>query len=196
MSEHYYISELRELLAEGKAILTGDECQHLTRVMRRKTGDEVLLFDGSGREFVGVLETVDKDRAELTIKETRQIFNEPGIDLTMAVALPKGERQKWLIEKLTELGVRRYIPLAVERADIKFDANVHKRLQRQVIEASKQCGRLRLMEILPEMSRQEITQMFVNQGTRIVTDLEPGPIFSDSQLFPILAHPITDGQFG
>lgn len=182
MSERYYISEQKELLEQGKAVLTGAEALHLTRVMRQKPGDEVLLFDGSGREFRAVIDLVGRDRAELTLLETRKaiVFNGP--ELTMAVALPKGERQKWLVEKLTELGVHRYIPLRVERQDVKFDANVAKRLERQVIEASKQCGRLRLMEIGPEMSRREIIDWL--------------PQAEQADLLKVLAHPISDGDFG
>lgn len=182
MSERYYISEQKELLAQGKAVLTGAESLHLTRVMRQKPGDEVLLFDGSGREFRGVIDAVGRDRVELTLIETREATACTGPELTMAVALPKGERQKWLVEKLTELGVHRYIPLRVERQDVKFDANVGKRLERQVIEASKQCGRLRLMEIGPEMSRREIVDWL--------------PKEEQVDLLKILSHPISDGAFG
>ncbi len=96
----------------------------------------------------------------------------------MAVALPKGDRQKWLIEKLTELGVRRYIPLSAQREDIKVDDKVLERLRRQVIEASKQCGRCRLMEIAPAMTREKIVAAF-----------PPAEL-------NILCHPISDGQFG
>ncbi|MDO5565418.1 MAG: RsmE family RNA methyltransferase, partial [Planctomycetia bacterium] len=70
----------------------------------------------------------------------------------------------------------------VERQDVKFDANVGKRLERQVIEASKQCGRLRLMEIGPELSRREIIDWL--------------PKEEQVDLLKILSHPISDGAFG
>ena len=68
--------------------------------------------------------------------------------LTLGVwRLPKGDRQKWLVEKATELGVARLVPLVTERAVAQPSENALERLRRAVIEASKQCGRNRLMEI-------------------------------------------------
>ena len=67
--------------------------------------------------------------------------------LTLAVALPKGDRQKWLIEKLTELGVTRLIPLRTVRGVAAPTAAAIERLRRGVIEACKQCGRCQLLQI-------------------------------------------------
>jgi 16S rRNA (uracil1498-N3)-methyltransferase len=67
--------------------------------------------------------------------------------LTLAVSLPKGDRQRWLIEKATELGVARIVPLMTTRSVAQPVATALARLRRAVIEASKQCGRNRLMEI-------------------------------------------------
>lgn len=195
MSERYYLSERLERLAEGGATLIGSEAQHLIRVMRAKVGDTVRLFTGDGTEYTAQIEKIARTEVELRILESRRDEREPEIELTMAVALPKGERQKWLIEKLTELGVRRYIPLSVERYDIKVDENVLQRLRRQVIEASKQCGRSRLMEILPEAPRRKIAELFpfdadkVNTADAAVSNVEPPPL-------KILCHPISDGAFG
>lgn len=186
MSERYYISEQCELLAAGKAILTGDEARHLIRVMRSKIGDTVSLFTGDGIEYSGRIERIDRSEVELAILDSSADDRELALELTMAVALPKGDRQKWLIEKLTELGVRRYIPLAVERADIKVDDNVLARLRRQVIEASKQSGRCRLMEIFPEMPRRKIAELF---------PFDPISGAANDSL-KILCHPISDGAFG
>jgi 16S rRNA (uracil1498-N3)-methyltransferase len=71
----------------------------------------------------------------------------PARPLTLAVALPKGERQKWLVEKLTELGVARLVPLVADRGVAEATPAALERLRRGVIEACKQCGRSLLMEI-------------------------------------------------
>ena len=134
MSDLYYVApEERALLCEGVAILTDAEARHLTRVMRKKFGDEVSLFDGVGREYLGRIETISRDRVELRVLETKEDDREPELALTAIMALPKGDRQKWAIEKLTELGVRRFIPLDAERADVKFDESVRERLERQTL---------------------------------------------------------------
>jgi 16S rRNA (uracil1498-N3)-methyltransferase len=90
---------------------------------------------------------VKKHEVELEIVERRNLSRELPFELTLAVALPKGERQKWLVEKLTELGVTRLVPLVTERGVAQPVAAALERLKRGVIEASKQCGRNRLMEI-------------------------------------------------
>ncbi|MBR2695027.1 MAG: 16S rRNA (uracil(1498)-N(3))-methyltransferase [Thermoguttaceae bacterium] len=181
MSARYYWEEGNGF-DSATAILAGDEAHHLIRVMRAKPGDEFLLFDGKGFEYRARATEIGRGSVRLQVVETREICNDPEIELSAAVALPKGDRQKWLIEKLTELGVRRFIPLEVERADIKTDDGVLARLRRQVVEASKQCGRSRFMEILPPMPRREAAA-----ACRKESDCEP---------LCMLAHPISDGEFG
>lgn len=188
MSARYFLSDDQPFLAEGRAILREGEARHLIRVMRARIGDEVLLFNGSGLEHRARVAKLGRNEAELEIIESRNADNEPEIEVTAAVALPKGDRQKWLIEKLTELGVRRFIPLAVEREDVKIDDSVLNRLRRQVIEASKQSGRSRLMEIFPKMTRRDIAATFPFSGD------EESPPASDA--LAVLTHPISDGDFG
>ena len=127
--------------------LIGDEFQHLVKVMRAQVGDEVTLFDGSGAEFTARVSSLGKLAAELEILARRPLDRELPFSLTLAVALPKGDRQKWLIEKIVELGVTCLIPLITERGVAQPVENALLRLRRGVMEASKQCGRNRLLEI-------------------------------------------------
>jgi 16S rRNA (uracil1498-N3)-methyltransferase len=144
MSERFFV----ESPIQGPSVtLTGDEARHLSAVMRAHPGDEVTLFDGSGAEFEARIIRVGKRDAELQIVARHEINRELPRELTLAVALPKGERQKWLVEKLTELGVTRLVPLITERGVAEATPAAIERLRRGVIEASKQCGRNRLMEI-------------------------------------------------
>jgi 16S rRNA (uracil1498-N3)-methyltransferase len=144
MSERFFISPP---INGERAVLTGDEARHLSAVMRAAVGDEVTLFDGSGAEFVARVAAIRKGAVELSIVARHEISRELPFGLTLAVALPKGERQKWLIEKATELGVTRLVPLITERGVAQPVDAALDRLRRAVIEASKQCGRNRLMEI-------------------------------------------------
>jgi len=151
MSERYYwpCDETHDPVPHT-AELSGDEAHHLTRVMRQKCGNLVTLFDGHGREFRAEITDSRKDRVTLRILETRIVDAEPQRQVTIAVSLPKGDRQKWLVEKLTELGCHRLIPLQTERGVAQCNDQVLERLRRQVIEATKQCNRTRLMEISHE----------------------------------------------
>jgi 16S rRNA (uracil1498-N3)-methyltransferase len=144
MSERFFAENL---VVGASLMLAGDEARHLATVMRARVGDEVTLFDGSGAEFSGRISEIRKSGVELQVVARHEASRELALDLTLAVALPRGERQKWLIEKATELGVTRLVPLETERGVAVANDSAVERLKRQVIEASKQCGRNRLMEI-------------------------------------------------
>src|SRR6185295_11319983 len=134
-------------ITAGCMMLDGPEAHHLLHVMRAAVGDEVTLFDGTGAEFKATVETLRRADAELRIVERREIDRELPFALAVGVALPKGDRQKWLVEKLTELGVTTLVPLITERCVAQPAAAAVERLRRSVIEAAKQCGRNRLMKI-------------------------------------------------
>ena len=144
MSERFFIDDPP---AEHRALLEGDEARHLTRVLRAKVGDTVSLFDGRGREWPARVASIGRDRVELDTGAPTIDPLPAGVPLTLAVALPKGDRQKWMVEKLTELGAARLVPLETTRGVAEATAAAHSRLQRAVIEACKQCGRNTLMEI-------------------------------------------------
>jgi 16S rRNA (uracil1498-N3)-methyltransferase len=129
------------------ARLEGCEAEHLTRVLRAKVDDEVVLFDGSGAEFPARVVSVGRSHAEFRVLERRWVDRESSPSLVLAVALPKGDRQRWLVEKAVELGVTQLVPLVTKRGVAQPVDRALDRLRRAVIEASKQCGRNRLMGI-------------------------------------------------
>jgi 16S rRNA (uracil1498-N3)-methyltransferase len=107
----------------------------------------VTLFDGGGAEFLARIERLGRSEVELSVVERIERDCESGLELTLAVALPKGDRQRRLVEKAVELGARRLIPLETTRGVAQPVAKALARLRRTVIEASKQCGRNRLLEV-------------------------------------------------
>lgn len=173
MSERFFIEPS---ITGERATLSGSEVHHLAGVMRAQVGDEITLFDGSGSEFMGRIELLKKDRCELTILARREVSRESAVAITAGVALPKGDRQKWLIEKLTELGVHAVVPLLTRRGVVQPGEQAAARLRRSVIEASKQCGRNRLLEIA---GTAEVTQWFAAPapgGLRLLADPSGEPI--------------------
>ena len=136
-------------LALGPIQLDGPEAHHLIHVLRAKPGLEIVLFDGSGAEFAARVERIERSAVQLTINDRREIDREAAVRVTLGVAMPKGDRQKWLVEKATELGVFRLVPLETARGVAQPVGAALARFERAVIEASKQCGRNRLMEIAP-----------------------------------------------
>jgi 16S rRNA (uracil1498-N3)-methyltransferase len=144
VSQRFFISEP---IAGHRVSLGGDEGRHLARVMRAQPGDVVTLFDGSGAEFAARVASVGRSAVELEVIERREVDRESPVAVTLGVALPKGDRQRFLVEKAVELGVARLVPLVTERGVAQPTASALDRLRRGVIEAAKQCGRNRLMEI-------------------------------------------------
>jgi len=158
MSERFFVEQL---IRDETAELGRDDARHLTAVMRLAVGDELTLFDGSGAEFVGRIARITKQSVGCDILERRDVSRELPFSVSLAVALPKGERQKWLVEKATELGVTRLIPLITERGVAQPVEAALDRLRRGVIESSKQCGRNRLMEIA---APHRAAELFADQG--------------------------------
>ena len=115
--------------------------------MRAKVGDELILFDGQGGEFPARIAKIGRSEIELSVIERRNISRELPFRLVVGAALPKGDRQRWLVEKLVELGVSELVPLVTERSVAQPSGNTLERLRRAVIEASKQCGRNQLMAV-------------------------------------------------
>jgi len=177
MTQRYFLSQPPK---DQFAVLVGDEAHHLLKVMRKKIGEEVFLFDGSGVEYRAAVATIERNQVTLLVRESRQSHLEWAVPLTLATALPKGDRQKWLIEKLTELGCTRVIPLHTELSVAKAEPQVRKRLERYVIEASKQCGRLKLMEIEPQADFNDLIDRFGENTTSA----------------NLLIHPISDENVG
>jgi 16S rRNA (uracil1498-N3)-methyltransferase len=153
MSERFY---LPDELQPGPFTITGHEAHHMTNVLRLKAGDLVTLFNGNGHEYPARLESVHKNQIEAHLLEERMVQRERDRQLTIACPLPKGDRGQFLIEKLTELGVHTYIPLKTRRSVVHPGEGKMDKLERYVIEASKQCGRNVLMRIEPMCNWEEL----------------------------------------
>ena len=147
---------LPNLPTQDTVTLDGDQAHHAAQVMRFEVGDSIILFDGQGTEAACEINAINRKRVELTIKDRNTVDRALSTELTMAVALPKKDRQKFLIEKLVELGVDRLIPVQAERSVAEANQKVIERIKKQIIEACKQCERNRLMQVTDPMSFPQI----------------------------------------
>jgi 16S rRNA (uracil1498-N3)-methyltransferase len=136
---------------EASVRLDADEAHHLTRVLRLGPGARVFVFDGEGAEYECDVARVAKHEVELNLLRRLDDAVESPLRLTLAQALIKGDKFDWVIQKATELGVTRIVPLVTDYSDIKrAEERAGQRLQRWrriSLEALKQCGRRRLVEI-------------------------------------------------
>jgi 16S rRNA (uracil1498-N3)-methyltransferase len=162
--------------------LTADEARHLREVLRLKPGDAVSVFDGEGKEFRGVVAQARREFAELELHgEMLPARPESPLQITLAVALLKGEKFDLVVQKATELGVNKFVPLITRHADIKLrdEADAAKRVgrwQRIALEAAKQSGRALVPEInLPVSFESVLTSsslLFSERGGRSLNEVQ------------------------
>ena len=149
--------------------LASEEARHLRDVLRLAKGDEVYVFDGAGREFHCVVSRTERDFAVLGLgKEVEPARPESPIDLTLAVALLKGEKFDLVVQKATELGATQVVPVVTRFADIRLrdESDAQKRVvrwQRIALEAAKQSGRA----VVPVVGKPVLFRS-------LLTDLENG----------------------
>jgi 16S rRNA (uracil1498-N3)-methyltransferase len=176
MTNRYFVAPLIET---DTVTLVGPEAHHMIHVMRASPGAEAMLFDGSGAEFLARVSRIDRTRVELDVLARIETDRELSIEVTLAVTLPKGDRQKWLVEKAVELGVRRIVPLRTARSVAKPGEKALERLRRTIIEASKQCGRNILLEIGKPVSWADFVESETDVPCRLLA--HPRSAASDDQ---------------
>jgi len=165
MSNRFFVDRSVSRWDTDEVLLSGDEAHHFCKVMRGKVGDSLVLFDGTGPYSHGIVETIQKEGIRIRITDTFADEVESPLRLTVAAALPKGDRQRFLIEKLAELGTARFIPVQMERSVARANDAVIQRLRRYVIEAAKQCGRNVLMEITNEVPMSKLNDFITSEAT-------------------------------
>jgi 16S rRNA (uracil1498-N3)-methyltransferase len=146
MSERFYVDQP---LGEGPVTLAGPEAHHLAAVCRLRPGDAVYLFNGDGRQYRGVVGAVARRSVTVVVEAVEGPRRELGFRLEVAAPLPRGDRAQFLVEKLTELGATALVPLRTARSVVHPRETHREKLQRYVIEASKQCGRNVLLRVEP-----------------------------------------------
>lgn len=147
---------VRAPLCEGALIdFPAEEAAHAFKVLRLRAGEDIEVSDGEGALFAAELTEVSREivRARLT---ERLDSKEPPVSLTLYMGYPKAEKLELIVQKLTELGANRVVPVvmarSVARPDAKDGAKKRERLERIALEAAKQCGRGRVPEIAAPMS--------------------------------------------
>ncbi len=148
--------------------LSPDESHHLLRVLRLTIGEEIFVFDGCDNEYRCKFAAIENKLAVVEIIEKLNDSVESPLQLTLVQALAKGEKFDFIIQKATELGVSRVVPLMTERTDIKLNVEqAGKRLdrwQRISLEALKQSGRRKIVEITLPVSIEAVLELLGREG--------------------------------
>lgn len=134
----------------GQRVTLGSpETHHLRNVLRLSSGAEVELFDGRGWSCRGTVESVARSESQIRLVTEPEAARPRTPAVWLACPAPKQERLRWLVEKTTELGVDRWIPLVTQRTVVEPGANKLQKLEDAVVQSCKQCGRNDLLVIEP-----------------------------------------------
>jgi len=124
---------------------------HLAKVLRARSGDGVVLFNGDGREFTGAIEKVQGTRVSASIGAARSIDRESPFQLTLVQCVPRGDRMDFIVQKATELGVVRIVPVLSQRSVVRLDESQSVSKQAHwravAVSACEQCGRNRVPNV-------------------------------------------------
>lgn len=160
--------------AHGTVELRGGAATHVTKVLRLRKGDELVVFDGSGIEFPARIESITRQAVTLSTTAGRNPGTESGVSITLLQGICRGQRMDLLIRQSTELGVTAIRPLSCERSVVRLDdARSRKKLDhwRQIaISACEQCGRVVVPTIAKPGSLEAAIDSLPDDGVRLLLD--------------------------
>lgn len=173
------------LHADSSIELDPAAANHVSRVLRLREGAEVTLFDGSGGEHPATLVQVERRRVEARLHERLDREVESPLDVTLVQGVSKGERMDYAIQKATELGVGRIVPVETDHGVVSLDPGRWEKKrshwERVAISACEQCGRNRVPEIAPVTS---LKAWLAGEPTGLGLFLDPGEPESVGTLSP------------
>ena len=147
-------------IIENTAVITGEEAQHISRVLRMKKGDRVTLCDGEGFFYEAVLTDFADKSVTAEILSKREAETEPQVKVTVFQGIPKNPKLETIVQKLTEIGAVRLVPMDTKRAVAKLDKeNKVERLRKIAREAAKQSKRGIVPDVLSPMSFKDAVKM-------------------------------------
>jgi 16S rRNA (uracil1498-N3)-methyltransferase len=153
--------------------LDSDEAHHLSRVLRLSEGAHVFVFDGLGNEWECEVRRLSKSSVELNpIREIAGAIESP-LHLTLAQSLIKGDKFDWVVQKATELGVTRIVPLITDHSELRAADRSGQRLERWrriSNESLKQCGRRTLVEIAEPVDFEDFCRAAAGKNNLIFSE--------------------------
>jgi 16S rRNA (uracil1498-N3)-methyltransferase len=163
------------LAPDSRVRLEGAAANHIRRVLRLAPGDALTLFDGRGGEYEARIEALRKDTVQVAIGEYHAVERESPLAIALAQGVSRGERMDLVVQKATELGVRRILPVLSERTVVRLDAAHAAARMRHwraiAVGACEQCGRNSVPEVAPPLAFPEFLRSAASrdpQSARIV----------------------------
>lgn len=147
MARKFYIKTENTFEYNQQILVDGDEFNHIANVLRYKVGDNISVIDGSGTDYDCKITQINKKNLVLVVEGLKDCNAEAKTNVTVFQALVKGDKFEVIIQKLTELGIKKLVPFHSEFCQVKPNTTRLDRLEKISIEALKQCGRAKKVEI-------------------------------------------------
>jgi len=149
-----------ENIHDSNITVTGEDVDHIRKVLRLGPGDQITLCDGAGTDYLVRIERDEPGRIYTSIVHTEKNITEPPLDVTLFQGIPKSDKMDFIVQKTVELGVKRIVPVMTGRTVVRFSGSKDmeskvKRWQRISLEAAKQCNRGIVPMITNPMSFEE-----------------------------------------
>lgn len=181
MEKRFFID--KSSLNNNTIILTEDEHQHLSKVLRLRVGDSVECFYDGGPIINCTIEQITKNNSTLTVNSQVECVSNPQANITLFQGLPKLDKLELISQKLTEIGVTKIIPFSSTFCVAKENLNKVERLKKIVVSACKQCGRTLLTKVENPVKFNEMISMLSNYDLVVFANETENPENSLSQLF-------------
>lgn len=163
---------INSLISDNVISLVGEQALQIFRVLRMHTGDKLILFDGSGKEYSASIYAINKKQVDCKIISFSNPNTEPKINLSIAICLPKGEKTETIIQKCTEIGASEFFLVNSHNCVTKIDetkvASKFARYRKIAIEASEQSGRVKVPQIIGIIEIQQLLDVIKNYDISIV----------------------------
>lgn len=136
----------QESIFKDEIVISGEDVQHISKVLRLQNGDNIVLCDGEGTDYLTTIESVDKHKVKTIVINKEASKGEPDIDVVLYQGIPKATKMDTIIQKCTEMGIKRIVPISTVRTIVRLESekDEKKKVERWTKiaeEAAKQSGR-------------------------------------------------------
>ncbi|MGG1573574.1 16S rRNA (uracil(1498)-N(3))-methyltransferase [Fictibacillus sp. NRS-1165] len=186
--QRYFVSPAD--MTDLSVTITGDDANHIAKVMRMEVGDRVICSDNQGRVALCEIKQIERDSIYTSIIEPIEESKESPIRVTIAQGIPKGDKLEAIVQKGTELGAQAFLPFSSSRCIVKWDEKKgqkkKQRLEKIAKEAAEQSHRSRIPDVLPPVSFKSLLKKAADFDYKIVAYEEDAKIGETQRLAKLL----------
>lgn len=158
---------LPDYIENNRLKITGDDVSHISKVLRMSAGDKIIVCDGEGNDYDAVITSISKTEVEADITGKYVCEAEPSVYVTLYQALPKQGKMEYIIQKNTELGVSKIVPVYTRRCVVK-PSDKSERWSKVAESAAKQCGRGIIPQVTATVSFEEALKQMVEADLAVM----------------------------